>query len=62
MPLNVRLYNFQWQKTLPQITYRWKPFLWFKRELQTANMAARPWSHDILRFAISQEKPTAKDP
>ena len=24
----------------------------FKRGLQTANVTARPWSHDILRFAV----------
>ena len=33
-------------------THRWKPFLRFKRELQTANVIARPWSRDILRFAV----------
>ena len=34
--------------------------LWFKRELQTADVTARLWSHDILRFAVSHEKPDAK--
>ena len=32
----------------------------FKRELQTANVTTRPWSRDILRFAVSHEKPDAK--
>ena len=39
-----------------QVTYRWKPFLPFKRELQTVNPTARPWARDILTFAISHEK------
>ena len=37
----------------------------FKRELQTVNVTARPWSRDILRFAVSHEKPDglmASDP
>ena len=52
------------------------PLLRFKRELQTANVTARPWSRDILRFAVcglrfavcglrfavSHEKPDAKGP
>ena len=38
------------------------PFLRFKRELQTANVIAGPWSRDILRFAVSHEKPDAKGP
>ena len=57
VPLNARLYNCQWQKTLPKITQCWKPFLPFKRELQTANATTRPWSRDILRFSVCHEKP-----
>ena len=34
------------------MTYRWKPFLRFKRELQSANVTVRRWSRDILRFAV----------
>ena len=32
----------------------------FKLELQTANVTARPWSRDILRFAVFHEKSDAK--
>ena len=45
-------------KNLVQVTYRWKPFLPFKRELQTVNPTAR--ARDILTFAISHEKVDAK--
>ena len=40
------------------------PFLRFKRELQTANVTARPWDVTIcgFRFAVSHEKPDAKGP
>ena len=47
-------------KNLVQVTYRWKPYLPFKRELQTVNPTARPWARDILTFAISHEKVDAK--
>jgi len=40
-------------KNLAVNHFRWKPFLRFKRELQTATVTARPWSRDILRFAVS---------
>ena len=43
------------------VTNRLKLFLPFKRELQTANVTVRPWSRDIVRFAVSHEKPDAKD-
>ena len=33
LPLNARLYNFQWQKTLSQVTYRWKLFLPFELDV-----------------------------
>ena len=47
-------------KNLAVYYYHWKPFLRFKREVQSANVTARPWSRDILRFAVSREKPDAK--
>ena len=43
------------------VTNRLKLFLLFKREQQTANATVRPWSRDIFRFAVSHEKPDAKD-
>ena len=36
------------------------PFLRFKRELQTENVTARPWSRDILRFAFPIKNPMLK--
>ena len=42
----MRLY----QKTLPHLPLLALPAV--KRELQTANVTARPWSRDIFRFAV----------